>query len=92
MLLTYAVVPAFLLASVGASPIALESGPGSVRLFGRRTNGQRELYKKADGSFDIAFLRVCSIRSVVARREADFAVASPGGKPGRAEQVLPART
>lgn len=58
MLLTYAVVPAFLAAvSVGASPIALESTPGSVKILGRRTAGQRELYKKADGSFDMSFLR-----------------------------------
>ncbi|KAL8280599.1 hypothetical protein RQP46_006922 [Phenoliferia psychrophenolica] len=57
MLLTYAVVPAFLLASAAAVAIPTEAGPGSIRLLGRRTNGQRELYKRADGSFDLSFLK-----------------------------------
>ena len=73
MLVTYAVVPAFLIATAGASPIALpspeSSGLGSIRLFGRRTNGQRELYKLADGSFNLDFLRVNLDQSIVARRE-----------------------
>lgn len=60
MLFTYAAVPAILAlaGTVSAAPVAAEaSRPGSVKLFGRRTAGQRQMYKRADGSANIDFIK-----------------------------------
>lgn len=63
MRLSCVTVPAFIAAitSVGAGPNRLpraeSTGPGSIKLLGRRTAGQQELYKRADGSFNLTFLQ-----------------------------------
>lgn len=59
MLLSFTVFAAIFSAISGAegSPISLETAtPGSVRIFGRRTAGQRELYRHPNGTFNLSFL------------------------------------
>lgn len=51
-----AIIAVIALKGVDASPISA-TAPGSFKLLGRRTPGQRELYKNADGTFNLAFVQ-----------------------------------
>ncbi|KAK4705578.1 hypothetical protein P7C70_g625, partial [Phenoliferia sp. Uapishka_3] len=60
MIFTQAIAAAILCAlGTEASPIALPTvatGPGSLKMFGRRSPGQQELYKRSDGTVNFDFL------------------------------------